>query len=132
MKQISILDSGYEQHHKLPKWYLGKVPKICRSRIFLCPICHKKTFCRLCQWQMSRLSLLMWWFCFSFYWFFCWNVNTINNSMILHIIHVKFFASVFLPYTYLSFIPASFLFSIKLCESLSNMLIMFSKQMKIF
>ena len=37
----------------------------------------------------------------------------------------------YLLYTYLSLIPAFFLFSIKLCESLSTLSIMISKQMKV-
>ena len=37
----------------------------------------------------------------------------------------------YLLYTYLPLIPASFLFSIKLCERLSNLLILVSKQMKV-
>ena len=37
----------------------------------------------------------------------------------------------YLLYTYLPLIPASFLFSIKLCERLSNLIILVFKQMKV-
>ena len=54
-----------------------------------------------------------------------------NKSLIFHYIHVNSFAS-FVIYTYFLLSPASFLFSIKLCRSVSNFLIMFSKQTKVF
>ena len=48
MKQASIPDAGYEEHHKFPKWHWVKVLKICRFRIFPCPIFRKKIICRSC------------------------------------------------------------------------------------
>ena len=42
VKQASIPDAGYEEHHKFPKWHWGKVSKKCRSRMFPCSICCEK------------------------------------------------------------------------------------------
>ena len=67
----------------------------------------------------------------SIYQFFCSNVNTINKSMILHNINVNFFASKLIALYLFITHPCFFLFSIKLCESPSNLLTMFSKQMKV-
>ena len=82
--------------------------------------------------QMIRLSWPIWRFYFLFHWFFCLNLNTINKSMILHNNHVNFFVSTLLALLYLfTLIPTYFLISFNLCESLSNLLTMFSKQMKV-
>ena len=127
VKQASILDAVYQEHHRFPKQHWGKFPNICRSRMFSCPICCKRPIWRA---NLITLSLLM--FYFSFYQFLCSNVNTINKSMILHNFHRNFFLRLhYLLYTYLSLIPASILFSIKFCQSLLILLMMFSKQMKV-
>ena len=44
VKQANIPGAGYQEHHKFPKWHWGKVPKMCRSWMFPCPICRKKQF----------------------------------------------------------------------------------------
>ena len=94
MKQASIPDVGYMEHHKFPKW--GKVSKICMSRMFPAPSTVKEQFaghvseylCKGLDWFYRFED-----FTFHFTSFFCSNVNTINKSMILHNIHVNFFAS---------------------------------------
>ena len=63
---------------------------------------------------------------------FCSSANNINKSMIFHNIHVNLSASSLLVLCLFITYPCFFLFSIKLWESLSDLSIMFFKQVKVF
>ena len=112
---------------------LGKVQKTCRFRMFLCAICHKKRLAGhvseyLCKW-------LGWVYqCEDFTFRFTNSFVQMQIPLInpwYYAYHVIFMRPHYLLYTYLPLIPASFLFSIKLCERLSNLLILVPKQMKV-
>ena len=65
VRQVSIPDTGYEEHRKFSKWHWGKVPKICWLQMFPSSISSKKASCWSFWWiplQMIRLSLPMWGF----------------------------------------------------------------------
>ena len=133
MKQASIPDTAYDEHRKFSNWHLGKVSKICRSRMFPCSICRKKQFAGhvseyLCRWLgwvyrcEDVLSILLGFF------FNCKYHQQVDDvtqhSCDFFCVHITYFILIYHSPLLLFYFPSSL-------WKLSNLLIMVSKQMKI-